>query len=69
MDEDKEERDIEDLKSTMKLSYEVDPIGILATKINSVNIINYDQFVCSTQFDIKEPETYARAIKGPLASQ
>lgn len=35
-----------------------DPIMILATIINSVNITNYDQFVYRTQFDIKKLETY-----------
>lgn len=42
---------------------------ILATKINSVNATDYDQFVCATQFDIEEPETYARAVQGPYAAQ
>ncbi len=38
---------------------EEDPMVLLATKINSVNAINYDQFVFATQFDTEEPETYA----------
>lgn len=42
---------------------------ILATKINSVNARDYDQFVCATQFDTEEPKTYARAIQGPNATQ
>lgn len=39
-----------------------DEIKILATKIHSVNAINQDHFACSTQLDVEEPETYARAI-------
>ena len=46
-----------------------DPMILLATKINSVNARNYDQFVYVTQFDTEEPETYARAIQGPNATQ
>ena len=49
--------------------HEEDPIILLATKINSINARNYDQFVCTTQFDIKEPETYARAMQGLHAAQ
>lgn len=32
---------------------------ILATKINTVNAKDYDQFVFAMQFDIEELETYA----------
>lgn len=39
--------------------YKEDLILFLATKINLVNTKNYNQFVCTTQFDIKEPKTYA----------
>ena len=42
---------------------------ILATKINYVNTSYYDQFVCSMQFDIEEPETYVRAMQGRHAAQ
>ena len=62
MDKNKRERDIGDLELTIKLLYEENLIMILATKINSVNAINYDQFVYSTQFNIKQPKTYARAM-------
>ena len=62
MDEDKQKRDIGDLEPTINPSHKEDPIMILATKINSVNVMNYDQFVYSTQFDIKKLEMYARAI-------
>ena len=50
-------------------SHEENPIVLLATKINSVNARNYYQFVCTTQFDTEEPETYARAMQGPNATQ
>lgn len=49
--------------------YEEDPIIILAIKINSVNAGDYNQFVCVTQFDTEEPETYARAMQEPNATQ
>ena len=64
VDEDKEERDTGDLKSTIKPSHKEDPTMILTTKVNSVHDSNYNQFVCSTQFDIEEPETYIRVIQG-----
>lgn len=37
---------------------------ILFIKINLANIVNYDQFTRSAQFDVKESKTYFRAIKG-----
>ena len=37
---------------------------ILVTKVNSVNDTNYDQFVCSTQFDIEESKTYIQTMQG-----
>lgn len=46
-----------------------DLIRILATKISSANIVDYDQFISSTQFDVEEPETYFRAIQGPHAAK
>ena len=58
VDEDKEKRDIGDLEPTIKLSYEKDSIMILVTKINSVNVTNYNQLVCLTQFNIEKSETY-----------
>ena len=73
MEEDKGERDMlvrENLElGNQERSEEEDPIMILATKINSVNATDYDQFVCATQFDIEEPETYAGAKQGPYAAQ
>lgn len=35
----------------------------------AANATNADHFVCSTQFDVEEPETYTRAIPGPNAPQ
>ena len=35
---------------------------ILATKINSTNAVDQDQFANSTQFDVEEPEMYSRAM-------
>lgn len=46
-----------------------DPLRILATKINTANAVDQDQFVCSTQLDVEEPETYAPAMQGPNASE
>ena len=42
---------------------------ILETKINLVNVTNQNQFVCSTQFNIEEPETYTCAIQGPNSTE
>lgn len=33
--------------------------------MNLVNAKNYNQFVYTTQFDIKEPKTYPRAMQEP----
>ena len=41
----------------------------MATKINSVNARNYEQFVFATQFDTEQPGTYTRAIQGPNATK
>ena len=38
-------------------------LKILATMITLANVTDQDQFVCSTQFDIEEPETYACTIQ------
>lgn len=46
-----------------------DPLKILATRINLANAVDQDQFACSTQLDIEEPETYARAMQGPNAAE
>ena len=42
---------------------------ILATKINSANTIDHDQFTSSTQFDVEEPKTYSRAMQCPHAAE
>ena len=44
-----------------------DLIKIFATKIHSTNSANQDHFVYVTQFDVEEPETYARAMQCPNA--
>ena len=41
-----------------------DPAVLLATKIYSANAGDLDHFVGLTQFDVKELETYARAMHG-----
>lgn len=46
-----------------------DPLKILATRINLANAVDQDQFACSTQLDIEETETYARAMQGPNAAE
>lgn len=46
-----------------------DFLKILATRINLANAADQDQFVCSTQFDVEESETYARAMQGPNAAE
>ena len=48
---------------------ETDPIKVLVTKIHSANAQDQDHYVCSTQFDVEEPETYARAMQCPNAPQ
>lgn len=57
------ERDIEVWENLESSNQEEDLIMILATKINSVNTTDYDQFICTMQFDIEKPETYARAMQ------
>lgn len=42
---------------------------ILVTRVNIANAVNQDQFACSTQLDVNEPETYSRAIQGPNAAE
>ena len=46
-----------------------DPIKIFATKIHSTNFSDQVHFVFATQFEVEEPETYARAMQCPNASQ
>ena len=48
---------------------EENPMRILATKINSANAVDYDQFTSSTQFDVEEPEMYSRVMQGPHAAK
>ncbi len=55
--------------STPEEDEEEDPMRILATKINSANAVDQDQFANSTQFDVEEPETYSRAMQGPHAAE
>lgn len=46
------------------------PIRILATKLHTeANALDPSRFVCSTQLDVEEPETYNRAMQGPHAAQ
>lgn len=44
------------------------PLVLLATRLSSANAGDLDQFVCSTQFDMKEPETYTRAMQSAHAT-
>ena len=46
-----------------------DPAILLATKIHSANAGDLDHFIGSTQFDVEEPETYARAMQGPNSTK
>lgn len=46
-----------------------DLVVLLASKVYTVNAEDLDQFVYSTQFDVKKPETYARAMQGLNAAQ
>ncbi len=55
--------------STPEEDEEEDPMRILATKINSANAVDQDQFANSTQFDAEEPETYSTAMQGPHAAE
>lgn len=59
----------QDVSSEDLLLNAEDPAVLLATKVHSANAADLNQFVCSTQVDIKEPETYERAIQGPNAAQ
>lgn len=59
---------MEDLDTTEE-DEEEDPMRILATKINSANAVNHDQFTSFTQFDVEEPETHSRAMQGPHAAE
>ena len=46
-----------------------DPALLLTSRVYTANAKDLDQFICSTKFDIKEPETYARAMQGPNTFQ
>lgn len=46
-----------------------DSLKILATKINLANAADYNEFVCSIQFDIEELEIYACAMQGLNAAK
>lgn len=54
---------------TQSNNEEEDPIKILAARMYATNATDADHFVCSTQLDVEEPETYTRAMKGPNAPQ
>lgn len=48
---------------------EEDPIRILASRLHSeANAPNESHFVCSTQHDVEEPESYIRAMQCPYAA-
>ncbi len=62
----------EDLHSSEQndpLIYAEDPTILLPAKIHAANAGDLDQFICSTQFDVEEPETYTRAMQGPNATE
>lgn len=61
--------DTDEKRETQETQDEGDPIAILATTINSANASDHDQFACASQLDVKEPETYPRAMQGPNATQ
>lgn len=46
---------------------DIDPIKILVTKIHSANAQDQEHYICSTQFDVEEPQSYARAMQCPNA--
>lgn len=46
-----------------------DLIVLLASKIYTVNAEDFNQFVCSIQFNVKEPKTYVKAMQGLNAAQ
>lgn len=50
-------------------SADEDPVKILATRIHDANAIDQSHFACVSQFDVEEPETYAKAMQGPNAPQ
>ena len=67
--QEQEQLEVNNWQPTHPNEEEEDPIKILATKIHAANATNQDHFVCSTQLDVEEPETYTRAMQGPNASQ
>lgn len=48
---------------------EKDFIRILAIKINLTNVVNHNQFISSTKFDVEEPKTYSREMHRPHATK
>lgn len=42
-----------------------DPIVLLATKINLVNVKNYNQFINTMHFDTEESGIYTQAMQEP----
>lgn len=64
-----EQKHVEANYSTQSNEEEEHPIRILAAKMCAANATNADHFLCSTQFDVEEPEIYTRAMQGPNAPQ
>lgn len=46
-----------------------DFLVIMATRVYAANAADQDQFFCSTQLDIKKPETYARVMQDPNTAE
>ena len=67
-DDEKIEIMIMQTREKTELKHE-DPLKIFATRINLANAADEDQFVSSTQFDVKESKTYARAMQGLNAAK
>lgn len=52
-----------------KVETKINPLHILATAIHKENARDVSEFTSSTQLNVKEPETYKRAIYGPHGQQ
>lgn len=57
------------LNESTNTTADEDPVNNLATKIQAANAIDQSHFACISQFDVEEPETYAKAMQGPNAPQ
>lgn len=42
---------------------------LLATKINSANAVDHNQFTSSTKFEVKKPKIYSRVMQGLYAAK